>query len=188
MTLLSAAYGSSRQLMASRAARIFEASAQSSRLHMPAARNSLLVKVACLLMLAAKHNLVSKVAAGSSAACCRACVGTEAPEVASSLLQQGYYEPNPASDIWAAGLLILELLQAQIPQPHQALHQSEALDADVRAGKLVQESHATVLQVPARPLDQPRPAGVPRAGDAITMAPAMLHALPFTLAPALPSC
>ena len=59
-------------------------------------------------------------------------MGTEAPEVADSLLRQGWYEPQPWSDIFALGLLVLDVVGGEKPQAHTELYDSDAYRADLR--------------------------------------------------------
>lgn len=43
---------------------------------------------------------------------------SEAPEMAEELERLGYYHPTPAHDMWAFGLLLLELVGGCRPQAH----------------------------------------------------------------------
>ena len=55
--------------------------------------------------------------------------------MADSLLRRNYYEPNPASDMWATGLLMVGMVGGHIPEAHTDLHQNPALRLDVATGK-----------------------------------------------------
>lgn len=44
--------------------------------------------------------------------------GYEAPEIASELRKTGRYQPKPAHDVWAFGLLLLQLLGGKRPKVH----------------------------------------------------------------------
>lgn len=61
----------------------------------------------------------------------RCCVGTEAPEIADSILRHGWYEPNPASDVWSLGQLMINMVGADRPSAHTELYESEQYEEAV---------------------------------------------------------
>ena len=52
-------------------------------------------------------------------------MGMESPEMAASLLKQGYCEPCFASDVWALGLLMLSSIRGERPAAHTQLCDSQ---------------------------------------------------------------
>ena len=59
---------------------------------------------------------------------CRCCVGTEPPEKAEGMLEEGWFYPNCSSDIWALGQLMLETAGGQRPTAHTACLNDDFLD------------------------------------------------------------
>ena len=72
----------------------------------------------------------------------RCCIGTEAPEIAHSILEHNWYMPNPISDVWALGLLMLTLMGAAGPPAHAELPGRKEYKEDLRDNKSPKESAA----------------------------------------------
>ena len=64
---------------------------------------------------------------------CRVGVGVDSPEIAHSLLQQGWYQSQYSSDIWALGQLMLLMVAGQPPEAQCAILDSDAYLADLNS-------------------------------------------------------
>jgi len=60
--------------------------------------------------------------------------GFESPQIAKGCLQDGGYEALPSSDVYALGLLLLEIVGGQQPQQQIELQRSTAYLAELQAG------------------------------------------------------
>ena len=60
--------------------------------------------------------------------------GTESPEIAKGCLQDGGYQPQFSSDVFALGLLMLQTVGGQPPQQQVELQCSTAYLAELQAG------------------------------------------------------
>ena len=79
----------------------------------------------------------------------------ESPEVAKAYLDTGNFTPDFASDVWQFGLLILQLLQARMPEQHcRVLTAPAFLNCHERgADALVSPGYRANLQYLADALD-----------------------------------
>lgn len=77
---------------------------------------------------------------------CRCCRGLEPPEVAKAWLANGTFQPCPAIDMWAFGLLVLHLLGAQRPPAHEQLTRSQAWAEAMAHGGSQDPRHVPLLR------------------------------------------
>ena len=66
--------------------------------------------------------------------CCRVAFGSESPDLAAMLIDRNYYVPLPAFDMWAVGLLILEVVGGQRPDDHCAVLRDPVYVSEAQKG------------------------------------------------------
>ena len=59
-------------------------------------------------------------------------MNTESPEMAQSMLEQEWYQPQHSSNIWALGLLMLEVVGGIIPDEQWDLQNSDDYFKEMR--------------------------------------------------------
>ena len=69
---------------------------------------------------------------------------TESPEVAKSLLEREWYNPQQCSDVWGLGLLMLEVVGGNLPDAQWQLQNSQQYLEEADAG------HRMPTRVPAQ--------------------------------------
>lgn len=66
--------------------------------------------------------------------CCRVAFGSESPDLAAMLIDRNFYVPLPDFDMWAVGLLILEVVGGQRPDDHCAVLRDPVYVSEAQKG------------------------------------------------------
>ena len=66
--------------------------------------------------------------------CCRVAFGCESPDLAAMLIDRKHYVPLPAFDMFALGLLMLEVVGGQRPDDHCAVLRDLVYVSEVQKG------------------------------------------------------
>lgn len=86
------------------------------------------------LLAYALHPLTPFLPPQSLLLCCRIAFGVESPDLAAMLIKHGRYMPRAAWDLWALGLLALDLVGGERPEDHRDVLLAPVYMAEAMAG------------------------------------------------------